>query len=129
MNTDHLLKPTVELKNAAEKAIESRIRFQTLQQRLSEQRSVANDVSERLRELVEERLWDRAITPEEASEARYQCSLLADQCREEQALLEAIEVALINSEDEILTARKDAFRIMRQDLDSFLGQPEVVHAA
>jgi len=73
MNTDHLLKPTVELKNAAEKAIESRIRFQTLQQRLSEQRSVANDVSERLRELVEERLWDRAITPEEASEARYQC--------------------------------------------------------
>ena len=45
------------------------------------------------------------------------------------SLLEAIEVALINSEDEILTARKDAFRIMRQDLDSFLGQPEVVHAA
>ncbi len=129
MNAEKLLTPTPELKVAAESAIQSRLRFQEIQARLSRQREVVADISQRLRDLIATRPWETAASPGEASEARQNCAVLADEYREEQALLEAMEIALMNTEDEILSARKNALRIMRQDLDSLLAQPEGAYAA
>ena len=129
MNAEDLLTPTPELKDAAKSAIQSRLRFQEIQARLSQQREIVADISHRLRELIATRSWETAATPGEASVARQNCAVLADEYREEQALLEAMEIALMNTEDEILIARKNALRIMRQDLDSLLAQQEGAHAA
>ncbi len=129
MNAEDLLTPTPELKDAAKSAIQSRLRFQEIQARLGQQREIVADISQRLRDVVATRPWEAAATPGEASEARQNCAVLADEYREEQALLEAMEIALMNTEDEILSARKNALRIMRQDLDSLLAQPEGAHAA
>jgi len=128
MNTEDLLTPTPELKDAAKSAIESRLRFQEIQTRLSQQREIVASVSEKLRDLIAIRSWETAETREEASAARQNCAVLADEYREEQALLEAMEIALMNTEDEILSARKNALKIMRQDLDSLLAQPEGAYA-
>ncbi len=129
MNAEDLLTPTPELKDAAESAIESRLRFQEIQTRLSQQRKTVASVSQRLRDLIAIRSWETAETREEASAARQNCAVLAEEYRDEQALLEAMEIALMNTEDEILSARKNALRIMRQDLDSLLAQPEGAYAA
>ncbi len=128
MNTEDLLTPTPELKNAAKSAIESRLRFQEIQTRLSQQREIVARVSEKLRDLIAIRSWETAETREEASAARQNCAVLAEEYGDEQALLEAMEIALMNTEDEILSARKNALRIMRQDLDSLLAQPEGAYA-
>ncbi len=129
MNAEDLLTPTPELKDAAESAIESRLRFQDIQVRLNQQRETVASVSQRLRDLIAIRSWETADTREEASAARQNCAVLAEEYRDEQALLEAMEIALMNTEDEILSARKNALRIMRQDLDSLLAQPEGAYAA
>ncbi len=129
MNAEDLLTPTPELKDAAESAIESRLRFQDIQVRLNQQRETVASVSQRLRDLIAIRSWETADTREEASAARQNCAVLAEEYRDEQALLEAMEIALMNTEDEILSARKNALRIMRQDLDSLLAQPEGTYAA
>ncbi len=129
MNAENLLTPTPELKDAAESAIQSRIRFQEIQTRLCQQREIVAGVSHRLRDLIATRPWETAESREEASAARQKCAVLAEEYREEQALLEAMEIALMNTEDEILSARKNALRIMRQDLDSLLAQPEGAYAA
>ncbi len=124
MNAEDLLTPTPELKDAAESAIKSRLRFQDIQVRLNQQRETVASISQRLRDLIAIRLWETADTREEASAARQNCAVLAEEYRDEQALLEAMEIALMNTEDEILSARKNALRIMRQDLDSLLAQSE-----
>lgn len=129
MNAEDLLTPTPELKDAAESAIESRLRFQDIQVRLNQQRETVASVSQRLRDLIAIRSWETADTREEASAARQNCAVLAEEYTDEQALLEAMEIALMNTEDEILSARKNALRIMRQDLDSLLAQPEGTYAA
>ena len=129
MNAEDLLTPTPELKDAAESAIESRLRFQDIQVRLNQQRETVASVSQRLRDLIAIRAWETAETREAASAARQNCAVLAEEYRDEQALLEAMEIALMNTEDEILSARKNALRIMRQDLDSLLAQPEGTYAA
>ena len=128
MNTEDLLTPTPELKDAAKSAIQSRLRFQEIQTRLSQQREIVASVSEKLRDLIAIRSWETAETREEASAARQSCAVLAEEYGDEQALLEAMEIALMNTEDEILSARKIALRIMRQDLDSLLAQPEGAYA-
>ncbi len=129
MNAEKLLTPTPELKDAAKSAVQSRILFQEIRTRLSQQQDIVAGVSQRLRDLIATRPWETAATPEEASAARQNCAVLADEYREEQALLEAMEIALMNTEDEILSARKNALRIMRQDLNSLLAQPEGAYAA
>ena len=129
MNAEKLLTPTPELKDAAKSAIQSRILFREIQTRLSQQQDIVAGVSQRLRDLIATRPWETAATPEEASATRQNCAVLADEYREEQALLEAMEIALMNTEDEILSARKNALRIMRQDLDFLLAQPEEAYAA
>ncbi len=129
MNAEDLLTPTPELKDAAKSAIQSRLRFQEIQARLGQQREIVADISQRLRDVVATRSWETAASLGEASEARQNCAVLADEYREEQALLEAMEIALMNTEDEILTARKNALRIMRHDLDSLLAHPDGAHAA
>ena len=129
MNAEDLLTPTPELKDAAKSAVQSRILFQEIQTRLSQQQDIVAGVSQRLRDLIATRPWETAATPEEASATRQNCAVLADEYREEQALLEAMEIALMNTEDEILSARKNALRIMRQDLDFLLTQPEEAYAA
>ncbi len=128
MNAEKLLTPTPELKVAAESAIQSRLRFQEIQARLIQQREIVASVSQRLRDLIAIRSWETAETREAASAARQNCAVLAEEYREEQALLEAMEIALMNTEDEILSARKNALMIMRQDLDSLLAQPEGAYA-
>ena len=128
MNAEKLLTPTPELKVAAESAIQSRLRLQEIQARLTQQREIVACVSQRLRDLIATRQWETAATPEEASAARRNCAVLADEYREEQALLEAMDIALMNTEDEILSARKNALMIMRQDLDSLLAQPDGAYA-
>jgi hypothetical protein len=129
MNTEDLLTPTPELKDAAKSAIESRLRFQEIQTRLNQQRETVARLSQRLMDLIAIRSWETAETREEASAARQNCAVLAEEYGDEQALLEAMEIALMNTEDEILSARKNALRIMRQDLDSLLAQPEGAYAA
>ncbi len=129
MNAEDLLTPTPELKDAAKSAIKSRLRFQDIQVRLNQQRETVASVSQRLRDLIAIRSWETADTREEASAARQNCAVLAEEYRDEQALLEAMEIALMNTEDEILSARKNALRIMRQDLDTLLAQPEGTYAA
>jgi len=125
MNTNHEILSTAELEDAAHYARACHANYEDIRHRVRKQREVVGECSDYLGELVNERAWERAATPEAAREARQACAEAAESYQEEYGLLNAMETAAINAKDETVSAGRKVFGVIGGIVTSQLGGSDI----
>ena len=119
MNTEIL--STAELEDATHYARACQANYEDIRHRVRKQREVVGECSDRLGELVNERAWENAATPEAAREARQACAEAAEQYEDEYRLLRAMETAAINAREEVASAGRKVYGVIGGIVTSQLG--------
>ena len=83
------------------------------------------ECSDCLGELVNERAWEKAATPEAAREARQACAEAAEQYEDEHRLLRAMETAAINARQETTNAGRKVFGVIGGIVTTQLGGSDI----
>lgn len=125
MNTNHEILSTAELEDAAHYARVCQANFEDIRHRVRKQREVVGERSDCLGELVNERAWERAETPEAAREARQACAEAAEDYRDEHRLLNALETAAINAREETARAGRKVYGVIGGIVTSQLGGGDI----
>ncbi len=119
MNTEIL--STAELEDAAHYARACQAKYEDIRHRVLKQRGVVGECSDYLGELVNERAWERAATPEAAREARQACAEAAEQYQDEHRLLRAMETAALNAKDDTISAGRKVYGVIGGIVTSQIG--------
>ena len=125
MNTNHEILSTAELEDAAHYARACQAKYEDIRHRVRKQREVVDECSDYLGELVNERAWERAATPEAAREARQACTEAAERYQEEYGLLNAMETAAINAKDDSISAGRKVYGVIGGIVTAKLGGREI----
>ena len=123
MNTEIL--STAELEDAAHYARACQAKYEDIQHRTRKQGLVVRECSDCLGELVNERAWEKAATPEAAREARQACAEAAEQYEDEHRLLRAMETAAINARQETTNAGRKVFGVIGGIVTTQLGGSDI----
>ncbi len=123
MNTEIL--STAELEDAAHYARACQAKYEDIQHRTRKQGLVVRECSDCLGELVNERAWEKAATPEEAREARQACAEAAEQYEEEHRLLRAMDTAAINAREETTRAGRKVYGLIGEIVTTQLGGGDI----
>ena len=123
MNTEIL--STAELEDAAHYARACQENYEDIRHRVRKQREVVGECSDYLGELVNERAWERAATPEAAREARQACAEAAERYQEEYRLFKAMETAAINTKSEVDRAGRKVYGVIGGIVTSQLGGSDI----
>ena len=123
MNTEIL--STAELEDAAYYARACQAKYEDIRHRVRKQREVVGECSDRLGELVNERAWEAAATPEAAREARQACAEAAEQYEDEHRLLGALETAAINAREEAVSAGRKVYGVIGGIVTTQLGGSDI----
>ncbi len=83
------------------------------------------ECSDYLGELVNERAWEKAATPEAAREARQACAEAAECYQEEYGLLNAMETAAINAKEEAARAGRKVYGVIGGIVTSQIGGSDI----
>ena len=119
MNTEILA--TAELEDAAHYARACQAKYEDIQHRVRKQREVVGECSNYLGQLVNDRAWEKAATPEAAREARQACAEGAEQYNDEHRLLRAMETAAINAREEAVSAGRKVYGVIGGIVTTQLG--------
>jgi len=119
MNTEILA--SAELEDAAHYARACQAKYEDIQHRTRKQGLVVRECSDYLGELVNERAWEKAATPEEAREARQACAEAAEEYEDEHRLLTAMETAAINAREEAVSAGRKVYGVIGGIVTTQLG--------
>ncbi len=125
MNTNHEILSTAELEDAADYARACQANYEDIRHRVRKQREVVVECSDYLGELVNERAWERAATPEAAREARQACAEAAERYQEEYGLLNAMETAAINAKEEAARAGRKVYGVIGGIVTTQLGGGDI----
>ena len=125
MNTNHEILSTAELEDAAHYARACQANYEDIRHRVRKQREVVSECSDYLGELVNERAWERAATPEAAREARQACAEAAERYQEEYGLLNAMETAAINAKDHSISAGRKVYGVIGGIVTAQLGGSDI----
>ena len=125
MNTNHEILSTAELEDAAHYARACQENYEDIRHRVRKQREVVGECSDYLGELVNERAWERAATPEAAREARQACAEAAERYQEEYRLFKAMETAAINTKSEVDRAGRKVYGVIGGIVTSQLGGSDI----
>ncbi len=79
------------------------------------------ECSDYLGELVNERAWEKAATPEAAREARQACAEAAECYEDEYRLFKAMEIAAINAKSEAVSAGRKVYGVIGGIVTSQIG--------
>ncbi len=123
MNTEILA--SAELEDAAHYARACQANYEDIRHRVRKQTEVVAECSDYLGELVNERAWERAATPEAAREARQACAEAAEQYQDEHRLLRAMETAAINARQETTNAGRKVFGVIGGIVTTQLGGSDI----
>ncbi len=121
--------PTVELEEAFVTAKACQARFEDLQERMARQSGKVNQLGRDLQELILARNWETAETPEEAAQAKRQCSELAEHYQQERQLLQAINTALLDTREDASSAGNRVTQIVSRLVSSRLPTLDTVATA
>ena len=125
MSTNHEILSTAELEDTAHYARACQAKYEDIRHRVRKQREVAAECSDYLGELVNERAWESAPTPEAAREARLACAEAAERYQEEYRLLNAMETAAINAKSEVDRAGRKVYGVIGGIVTSQLGGSDI----
>ncbi len=125
MNTNHEILSTAELEDAAHYARACQANYEDIRHRVRKQREVVGECSDYLGELVNERAWEKAATPEAAREARQACAEAAEQYEDEHRLLRAMETAAINAREETVSAGRKVYGVIGGIVTTQLGGGDI----
>ena len=123
MNTE--LIATAELEDAAHYARACQAKYEDIQHRVRKQRVVVRECSDYLGELVNERVWEKAPTPEAAREARQACAEAAEEYEDEHRLLRAMETAAIHAREEAVSAGRKVYGVIGGIVTTQLGGSDI----
>ncbi len=123
MNTEFL--STAELEDAAHYARACQANYEDIRHRVRKQREVVVECSDYLGELVNERTWERAATPEAAREARQACAEAAEQYQDEHRLLRAMDTAALNAKDDAASASRKVYGVIGGIVTSQIGSDDI----
>ncbi len=121
--------PTVELEDATVTAKACQARFEDLQERMARQSGKVNQLAMDLQELILAMNWEIAETPEEAAQAKQQCSELAEHYQQERQLLQAINTALLDTREDASSAGNRVTQIVSRLVSSRLPTLDTVATA
>ena len=123
MNTE--ISSTAELEDAAHYARACQAKYEDIRHRVRRQREVVGKCSDYLGELVNERAWEKAATPEAAREARQACAEAAEQYQDEHRLLRAMETAALNAKDDTISAGRKVYGVIGGIVTSQIGGDDI----
>ena len=123
MNTEILA--SEELEDAAHYARACQAKYEDIRHRVRKQREVVGECSNYLGQLVNDRAWEKAATPEEAREARQACAEAAEQYDDEYRLLRAMETAAINAREEAVCAGRKLYGVIGGIVTTQLGGSDI----
>ncbi len=123
MNTEILA--SAELEDAAHYARACQASYEDIQHRVRKQMEVVSECSNYLGELVNERAWERAATPEAAREARQACAEAAENYEDEYRLFKAMEIAAINAKSEAVSAGRKVYGVIGGIVTAQLGGGDI----
>ena len=123
MNTNIL--STAELEDATYCARACHAKYEDIRHRVRKQRQVVEEYSKSLGDLITERAWEKAPTPEAAREARLVCAEAAENYQDEHQLLSAMETAAINAREETARAGRKVYGVIGGIVTSQLGGNDI----
>ncbi len=125
MNTNYEILSTAELEDAAHYARACQANYEDIRHRVRKQREVVGECSDYLGELVNERAWEKAATPEAAREARQACAEAAERYQEEHGLLNAMETAAIHTKTKVDRASRKVFGVIGGIVTTQIGGADI----
>jgi len=125
MNTNHEIVSTAELEDAAHYARACQAKYEDIRHRVRKQRAVVEECSDYLGELVNERAWESTATAESARAARQVCAEAADCYQDEYQLLNAMEIAAINTKSEVDSASRRVFGVIGGIVSTQVGGDDI----
>ncbi len=125
MNRNHEILSTAELEDASHYARACQANYEDIRHRVRKQREVVSERSDCLANLVNERAWERAETPEAAREARQACAEAAENYEDEYRLFKAMEIAAINAKSDAASAGRKVYGVIGGIVTSQIGGGDI----